>query len=248
MASSDHRLVTICVVNDLICHNCAISQHELFSAITYCKEELKLPLRFSIEFKPFRLIPEATLPSDYAPKIEKSEYFKGIFGEERYKENTASIQKWAAEKGIPMATYGVVSQSTRAHRLSRKAFHLGGMKLQLPFLIAIFRVYLQEGKDIADLQVLSDVAAEIGIMSKQDALAFLQSDELEDEINSMCDKARAQGVTGVPFTVIDGKWALSGGQCSDVYIQIFKKLAGVHITNTLPVGITSLVPNGPLLA
>ncbi|KAF7327463.1 Polyketide biosynthesis associated protein [Mycena kentingensis (nom. inval.)] len=242
---ANNRLVQICVVNDLICPNCAMAQHELFAAIAYCKEELKLPLCFNITFKPFRLIPEATLPSDYEPKVSKAEYFSNIFGADKFGELSASIDKWAVEKGVPISFRGVVSQSTRAHRLSRKAHHIGGMKLQLPFLIAIFRVHLQEGKDIADLDVLSDVAAEVGILSKQDALAFLKSNELEDEVNNMCDRAKLQGVTGVPFIVIDGKWALSGGQCRDVYTQIFKKMAGVPIANGLPASLTSLVPNAP---
>lgn len=38
--------------------------------------------------------------------------------------------------------------------------------MQLPFLNAIFRVHLQESKDVADINVLSDVAAEVGMMTK----------------------------------------------------------------------------------
>jgi predicted DsbA family dithiol-disulfide isomerase len=36
----------------------------------------------------------------------------------------------------------------------------------------------------------------------------------------MCEKARTIGITGVPMTIIDGKWAVSGGQSSDVYVQV----------------------------
>lgn len=36
----------------------------------------------------------------------------------------------------------------------------------------------------------------------------------------MMQEARVNGVTGVPFTVIDGKWAVSGGQSADVYVQV----------------------------
>lgn len=49
---------------------------------------------------------------------------------------------------------------------------------------------------------------------------FLQSDELQKEITDMCDKARDMGINGVPLTVIDGKWAVSGGQSSDVFVQV----------------------------
>jgi hypothetical protein len=36
----------------------------------------------------------------------------------------------------------------------------------------------------------------------------------------MCDEARAKGITGVPLVVIDGKWAVSGGQSSEVFVQV----------------------------
>lgn len=36
----------------------------------------------------------------------------------------------------------------------------------------------------------------------------------------MCDEARSRGITGVPMTIIDGKWAVSGGQSSDVFVQV----------------------------
>lgn len=51
-------------------------------------------------------------------------------------------------------------------------------------------------------------------------MKFLQSDELEKEVENMCDKARSIGITGVPLTIIDGRWAVSGGQSSDVYVQV----------------------------
>jgi predicted DsbA family dithiol-disulfide isomerase len=54
----------------------------------------------------------------------------------------------------------------------------------------------------------------------EQAVAFLESDELEKEVDTMCDEARSKGITGVPMTIIDGKWAISGGQSSDVFIQV----------------------------
>ncbi|KAJ7911501.1 thioredoxin-like protein [Mycena leptocephala] len=228
------RVVKLSVLNDLICPNCAVAQHELFTAINHSRDDLKLALEFQIEFLPFRLINTTLLPQDYEPKVEKTEFFKNIFGVEKFAQFEETIAKWSVEKGIPISFRGVVSQSTRAHRLSRKAYRIGGTQMQVPYLMAIFRVHLQEAKDIADIDVLSDIAAEVGMMTKAEAIAFLKSDELEDEVNSMCDEARAKGITGVPLVVIDGKWAVSGGQSSEVFVQIFQKLAGVHAANVPP--------------
>jgi len=236
-----NRVVKLSILNDIICPNCAVAQYELFAAVDHCKDDLKLPLEFEVEFFPFRLINTTLLPQDYEPKVEKVEWFNKIFGAENFAKFQETIAKWAVEKGVPISFNGVVSQSTRAHRLSRKAYRMGGAQMQLPYLNAIFRVHLQEGKDVADPDVLSDVAAEVGMMTKAEAIAFLKSNELEDEVNNMCDEARAKGITGVPLVVIDGKWAVSGGQSSDVFVQIFKKLAGVHAANVNP-SFSRLVP------
>jgi len=51
-------------------------------------------------------------------------------------------------------------------------------------------------------------------------IKFLESDELEEEVQKLADDARINGIAGVPVTIIDGKWAVTGGQQSDVYIQV----------------------------
>lgn len=47
----------------------------------------------------------------------------------------------------------------------------------------------------------------------------------------MCDDIKAKGVTGVPLTVINGKWAVSGGQSSDVFIQVRPTCSFISVTN-----------------
>lgn len=61
-----------------------------------------------------------------------------------------------------------MSQSTRAHRLCQKAYQIGGQNLQTPLLCAIFKAYMEEGQDIADVQVLANLAESTGTMSKAD--------------------------------------------------------------------------------
>jgi predicted DsbA family dithiol-disulfide isomerase len=40
------------------------------------------------------------------------------------------------------------------------------------------------------------------------------------KVNQQVAEARAKGVTGVPFTIIDGKWAVSGGQSASVFVKV----------------------------
>ncbi|KAF8899900.1 thioredoxin-like protein [Gymnopilus junonius] len=223
------RVVRLTIITDFACVNCCVGHHELLNAIAYCKDILQLPLAFQLEHLPFRLINTSVLTED-SPKVDKSDFLQKQLGKERFSKLEAGISKWAEEKGIPISFRGVMSQSTRAHRLCQKAYKIGGQNLQTPLLCAIFKAYMEEGQDVADIQVLAGLAEGTGTMSSAEAIKFLESDELVSEVNAMCNEARSKGITGVPMTIIDGKWAVSGGQSSDVFVQIFKKLAtpGVH--------------------
>lgn len=137
----------------------------------------------------------------------------------------------------------MVSQTIRAHRLSRKAYLLGGQELQEKFLEIVLCAYFTEGKNIGDFNVLGDLAEEVGVMTKDkvcglvhskcrglhrhkcfqripQAIEFLTSNECQEEVESMAAEARKKGVTGVPFTIINGRWAVSGGQTAEVYGQV----------------------------
>ncbi len=48
----------------------------------------------------------------------------------------------------------------------------------------------------------------------------MKSDECLAKVNHQVAEARAKGVTGVPFTIIDGKWAVSGGQTAPVFVKV----------------------------
>lgn len=36
----------------------------------------------------------------------------------------------------------------------------------------------------------------------------------------MMEEARSHGVAGVPFTIIENRWAVSGGQGAETYLQV----------------------------
>ncbi|KAK7690782.1 hypothetical protein QCA50_005882 [Cerrena zonata] len=110
---------------------------------------------------------------------------------------------------------GVITQTTLAHRLLTKAWHMGE---------GLFKAYFEDAKNVGDIQVLAEIAASVGLLSEKEAVKFLQSDEYLSEVEKQMVEVRRKGVTGVPFVVIDGKWAVSGGQNAETYVQIFKKI------------------------
>lgn len=134
---------------------------------------------------------------------------------------------------------GVIAQTTLAHRLLLKAWNLGGQRLQLPLVNTLFKDYFSDGLNVADESILAKAAADHGVMSESEVrpslsfvprrhidrfplqtLEFLRSDECLKEVEQMMIDVRKKGVTGVPFVVIDSKWAVSGGQSAETYVQV----------------------------
>lgn len=216
------RVVKLAVITDFICPSCFVVQHELLTAMSYCKDTLQLPIEFQYQHMPFRLIGKCLKAGDTTDRIK---FYNCHLGEERSASLRQCVTKWGEEKSIPITWGGVIGHTTYAHRLCFKAAQISGQEAQLNLINAIFTAHMVDSKNISDINVLAEIAESAGLMPKDQALTFLETDELEDEVNKIAEAARAKGITGVPVIVIDGKWAVSGGQSSDVFVQIFKKLA-----------------------
>lgn len=131
---------------------------------------------------------------------------------------------------------GVLCRSTQAHRLSVKAYQVGGQEMQQQLNTLIFDASCTRGEDISRDSFLADVAVKVGLMNRErvrsppssrplssdafQAVEFLKSTEALDCVEKMTEAARANGVNGVPFVIIDGKLALNGVQPMDRYIQV----------------------------
>ncbi|TFK49506.1 thioredoxin-like protein [Heliocybe sulcata] len=225
MAST--KVIKLVVISDVICPWCYIGQKELLAAIDQMASIPNLcPVKFDIEFRPFRLL---TSLKDDEPPVEKDKWYTARFGKEKYENIQQMVGVRAKKVGVNISWDGKLSQSTAAHRLLQKAWKTGGQRLQQPLLTGLFKTFLEDAKDIGDKEVLAECAAETGAMSKEEAIEFLETDEGLAEVNSMIADTKAKGITGVPFTIIDGKWAVSGGQTADVYVQIFTKLASMEV-------------------
>ncbi|KAH9856593.1 thioredoxin-like protein [Lenzites betulinus] len=225
------RVVSLVVISDMTCPWCYIGQRELQKAL---EEVADCGLTVKIDHRPFLLHPTM----EEGQVVDRATFYHDKFGVEKLKQIKEMVTTRAEEVGVKVSFEGELCQTIRAHRLVRKAFDVGGQELQDKLLESLFFTYFTEGKSISDYDYLSDLAESEGVMTKDEALEFLKSDEYREEIESMANEARKKGVTGVPFTIINGKWAVSGGQTSDVYVQIFRKLAGkgpLHPISAAPI-------------
>ncbi|KAG9105020.1 hypothetical protein FRC07_009670 [Ceratobasidium sp. 392] len=213
------RVVNLKVVSDSICPWCLIGTMELRKALARVKAN-DLPVRVNIEYRPYQLDP--TLPEDTV--LDRKERYLKKFGD-----RATSIQENMAERARPLGLNlkfgGVVRQTTPSHRMLLKSYRKGGQDAQQAILTEILKGYHELEEDIGDPEVLAGYAEKTGVMSRPETLEFLASDELKKEVAEGIEEAREMGVTGVPFTVINNKWAISGGQPSEVFYQVFERLS-----------------------
>ncbi|KAG9315280.1 thioredoxin-like protein [Chiua virens] len=229
-----------------ICSFCYIAHKSLHDAIDACRD---LPLRFDVEFRPFTLMCSASLyTSDASKGFSRSAYLCKKFGKEQAEAKWKAATDMAQKAGLKMyasisfpgsfhltlvlrADDGIVCRSTQAHRLAVKAYQVGGQAMQHHLVSLLFDACFAKCEDISNNTFLADAAVKVGLMNRDRALEFLNSTEALDCVEKMIDAARASGVNGVPFIIIDGKWALNGVQSKDCYIQIFRKLAQSNLSS-----------------
>ena len=106
-----------------------------------------------------------------------------------------------------------------AHRLLHLARERG---LQAEMKERLMRATFTDGLPIADKATLADLAAEVGLAG-DDARAALEQDTYAAAVRGDEEQASRYGITGVPFYVADGKFAVSGAQPTEVFEQLLRR-------------------------
>ncbi|HKV96482.1 MAG TPA: DsbA family oxidoreductase [Gammaproteobacteria bacterium] len=101
-----------------------------------------------------------------------------------------------------------------AHRLIRLA---DTQQRAADLVETLFRGYFVEGRDLGDTNTLVELARASGLTG--DLRAWLAGNEQRAEVLEDLHTAHRLGIGGVPFFILDGRYALSGAQPVAVFIQ-----------------------------
>ncbi|MDG4657237.1 DsbA family oxidoreductase [Ectobacillus antri] len=201
--------------SDFMCPFCYIGEHRLKAALE------QFPHKNKVEFvyRSFELDPNA-----------KRDYDTDIYGLLAAKYGTSVAQAKAmnanlAEQGKQDGlTFNfdnfVPTNSFDAHRLSHYAATQGKMD---EFMERGFYAGFTEGKHLGDHETLLSLATEVGL-NTEEAAAVLASDAFTKEVRADEQEGAALGITGVPFFVINRKYAISGAQPTELFLQTLQKV------------------------
>lgn len=200
--------------SDVVCPFCYIGKRKFEAALADFKHAPEL----EIIWKSYQLSPEMkTIPgksihqylSDHK-RISLSEA-TAMNNQVAGRAKNVGLQ-YNFDKAIPANTF-------MAHRFSHLARVQG---VQNEAEEKLFSAYFTEGKNIDDVDTLAQIGAEIGIDTGL-VKNTLEGDEFAEAVRNDIQEAFSLGLRGVPFFVFDRKFAVSGAQDSQVFLNTLEK-------------------------
>lgn len=197
--------LSIDVVTDIVCPWCFIGLTRLERALA------SAGIAADIRHHPFFLDPN--LPPE---GVDVAEMLRRKYGGDPAA-MFARVEGEARKSGIPLDLSKQPRQrpTTAAHTLIRKAAETG---TQQALAKALFETHFLKSRNVADPDVLVEVAVEHGLQADAARAAIMDREELELTRRAAAGAA-ANGINGVPFFVFDRRLALSGCQPEDVFGQ-----------------------------
>ncbi len=199
------------VVSDVVCPWCYLGKRKLDAAMKQVDA-----FTYDVRWRPFQLDP--TIPPE---GIARAEYMARKFGPEKIAAIHARLEEAGQEEGIAFA-FDKITRSPNtldAHRLIRWAQSSGK---QSEIVERLFSLYFVEGQDIGDRQILIQIAKEVGLDADLIARLFVEGVDIipvQEEIST----AARMGISGVPFFIFGGKYAVSGAQPVDALVGVIWK-------------------------
>lgn len=198
---------------DVVCPWCWIGETRLYRAL-----EQRPDVQAEVVWRPFQLAPD--LPPE---GMDWDEVVRTKFGgPERARAMFAHVAAAGAADGLEFDFERISAHpNTRnAHRLVLLAQEAG---VGREMAEALFRANFQEGRDVGKTGVLADVAAQVGL--DRDRIArFLGGDQMGRVVDESQAEAKEMGVDGVPFFVIEGKYAFSGAQPLETFVAVLDRV------------------------
>jgi predicted DsbA family dithiol-disulfide isomerase len=207
------------IVSDAICPWCYIGKRRLERALAMAP----LP-ELQIGWRPFQLNPDMPVEG-----MDRQEYLRRKFGDRGGGNMYEAVEAAGREEDIPFAFDRIkrTPNTILAHRLIRFARRA---ERQDDIVEALFRAYFTAGINIGEVDALVALSEAIGLDGTQ-VRGYLQRDEDLNEIKAEDQFARQIGIRGVPCFIIDRKFALSGAQPPETFLEVFelaKKEAGAE--------------------
>jgi predicted DsbA family dithiol-disulfide isomerase len=177
-------------------------------------------LGVEVEYHSFELAPDT--PVDFeGDEVDFLSGHKGI-PVAQVREMLARVTQLAADAGLAYDFDAVRHTKTlKAHQLLHFAKKRGA---QAEMVERLFRAYFEQGRHVGHDEDLADLATDVGL-DREEVLAALRAGTHDADVEADMSQARAYGISGVPFYVIDARYGISGAQDPAAFEQALRQAA-----------------------
>ncbi|KKK15504.1 hypothetical protein P175DRAFT_0479283 [Aspergillus ochraceoroseus IBT 24754] len=221
------------IISDSVCPWCYVGYRRLSRAITIHKTSHPLDT-FTLTWAPFYLNPHAPR----YPGVDKRQYYETKFGADRTDSILARLSSVGAADGIAFKFGGRTGSTRDSHRLiwyageKEKENNISNAKsgeddviggIQTRVIERLFRGYFEEEKNITDPAVLLEAGVAAGL-GREEVQSVLDSEIGLDQVEMEATRARRQLVTGVPYYLVQGMYAIEGADEPETFLQVFERI------------------------
>lgn len=161
-----------------------------------------------------------------APKDITENYYEIIskkygISVQQAKTNAQNVQQMAQSAGLEFNMDTMILTNTfDAHRL---AMFANRFDLMHEMTERILRAYYSESKHIGDHGTLIELAEEVGLQ-REAVASMLSSMDMSDEVRADEKEANDFGIHSIPFFLINRKYAITGAQSSEVFVDVLNQI------------------------
>lgn len=205
--------IKIDVWSDVACPWCFIGKRKLEAGIQQFGGEVE------VEFHSFELSPDT--PDDFVGStVEFLAERKGM-PVDQVKQMLERVTGIAASVGLDFDFDAVKHTKTlRAHELLHFAKAHGKQREMKERLMS---AYFEQGRVVSDIDELVSLATEVGLDAEAVRSALTERTYSEDVAADIA-QARAYGIQGVPFFVVNGKYGISGAQEASTFAAALEQV------------------------
>lgn len=213
--------IQIDVVSDVACPWCYVGKKNLEKAMEAADD-----FEFQVNWHPFMLDP--TIPKE-GRNFE--DHFTNKFGSmDNFKNISSRVEMAGSAAGIHFRFDLIpnIPNTLSMHQLLQVAGHEG---FAGELKETLLKAYFEQGLDLTDQSTFFDIMSQFGWTNEKTS-QVLNDEPLQQHVLAEIDHIQKLGVSSVPFFIINNKYAVSGAQPVDTFVQMIKEAGKELILST----------------
>lgn len=212
------KVIRIDVVSDVVCPWCYIGKRRLEKAIEGTQHSDNVQVKkVEIIYRAYQLDP--SVPNE---GVDFQTYMENRFGT-GYISKFHQVEQVAQTEGLDFdfSSLPKAINTFTLHRILMIALKDG---IQSGVKEAFMKAYFIDKQDLTQDNVLIEILEKYG-WSAEKTLSIINSDIATDEVKEEMNYYKQIGVTGVPYFIFNQKYAVSGAQPAEVFMEILEKVS-----------------------